>query len=475
MDGCELRGNKSKGGVEQHGYNGRTFLTFDKETLTWVAPVPQARITQRKWDALPGYNQRTKFFLEEFCIEWLEKYLSYGKETLLRTEPPEVTMSSKMEVVDGMETHVCCLYGFYPREIDAFWTRDGEVWLPDTLRGSVAPNADGTFHAWLSIQIDPKERGRYHCHVEHDGLQEPLDVALKEPKSNLGLIIGYVVVGLVLMMCAIVGILVFLKRRQDDGSATSVDHPERVFLFLRLLENRGGMALRSLSLLVWVAVALRESCQDYSQEENPDSVLSLVRSPSGHSQKGPQSVDGTLLPLSLPPPGEPLWEQDKGGPSRDFRLPHCSAPPGEEAGSGSRRVRSPLLLSEKSSDLFEISPEQEVDLGISLPKSSEKPLGFWGGAGSTSSHTMKYFSTAISEPSQGLPQFVSVGYVDGQIFVHYNSSTRRREPQVSWMEKVGKEDPQYWDRNTQIVRATEEMFRRNLETLRRRYNQNESE
>ncbi|XP_039222347.1 BOLA class I histocompatibility antigen, alpha chain BL3-6-like [Crotalus tigris] len=85
MDGCELRGNKSKGGFEQHGYDGRTFLTFDKETLTWVAPVPQARITQRKWDALPGYNQRTKFFLEEFCIEWLEKYLSYGKETLLRT------------------------------------------------------------------------------------------------------------------------------------------------------------------------------------------------------------------------------------------------------------------------------------------------------------------------------------------------------------------------------------------------------
>ncbi|XP_039206217.1 major histocompatibility complex class I-related gene protein-like isoform X3 [Crotalus tigris] len=221
MDGCELRGNKSKGGFEQHGYDGRTFLTFDKETLTWVAPVPQARITQRKWDALPGYNQRTKFFLEEFCIEWLEKYLSYGKETLLRTEPPVVTMSSRTEVVDGMETHVCRLYGFYPREIDAFWTRDGEVWLPDTLRGSVAPNADGTFHTMLSIQIDPKERGRYRCHVEHDGLQEPLALALEEPKSNLGLIIGYVVVGLVLMMCAIVGILVFLKRRQDDGTATS--------------------------------------------------------------------------------------------------------------------------------------------------------------------------------------------------------------------------------------------------------------
>ncbi|KAL7986526.1 hypothetical protein Chor_011692 [Crotalus horridus] len=212
MCGCELQADGRKGGFWQYGYEGRTFITFDKETLTWVAPQPQAQITQRKWDADPGLNERQKAYLEEICIEWLQKYLSYGKETLLRTEPPEVTMSSRTEEVeDGMETHVCRLDGFYPRDIEASWTRDGEVWLQDTLRGSVAPNADGTFHAWLSIRIDPKERGRYRCHVEHDGLQEPLDVALKEPKSSLGIIIGCVVAGLVLLGVIVVGIWFFSK------------------------------------------------------------------------------------------------------------------------------------------------------------------------------------------------------------------------------------------------------------------------
>ncbi|XP_039174915.1 H-2 class I histocompatibility antigen, Q9 alpha chain-like isoform X2 [Crotalus tigris] len=219
--GCELQGEESKGGFDQFGYDGRTFLTFDKETLTWVAPQPQAQISQRKWDAVPGLNQGQKSYLEEICIEWLERYLSYGKETLLRTEPPEVTMSSKTEVEDGMETHVCRLDGFYPREIEASWTRDGEVWLQDTLRGSVAPNADGTFHAWLSIQIDPKRRGRYRCHVEHDSLQEPLDVALKEPKSSLGIIIGCVVAGLVLL-AVIVGIWFFKKYQNEYRGASSV-------------------------------------------------------------------------------------------------------------------------------------------------------------------------------------------------------------------------------------------------------------
>ncbi|XP_032065686.1 H-2 class I histocompatibility antigen, Q9 alpha chain-like isoform X2 [Thamnophis elegans] len=219
MYGCELQRDKSKRGFYQYGYEGRTFITFDKETPTWVAPVPQAQITQRKWDALPAQNQYIKSYLEEECIEWLEKYLSYGKETLQRTETPKVTVSSRTEVEDGMEMHICQVHGFYPRDIDASWRRDGEVWLEETFHGSVAPNADGTYHYWLSIRIDPKERSRYRCHVEHDGLQKPLDLELKEPtnsKSNLGLIIGCVVAALVL---ACIGILVFFKKRQDDYKA----------------------------------------------------------------------------------------------------------------------------------------------------------------------------------------------------------------------------------------------------------------
>ncbi|XP_070593175.1 major histocompatibility complex class I-related gene protein-like isoform X2 [Erythrolamprus reginae] len=217
MLGCELRRDGSKGGLMQYGYDGRTFLTFDKETLTWVAPDPQAQNTQRKWDGLPGLNQYLKAYLEEECFDWIKKYLSYGNETLLRTEPPVVTMSSRTEVEDGMETHVCRVHGFYPREIDASWTRDGEVWLQDTFRGFLAPNADGTYHYWISVQIDPKERGRYRCHVEHDGLQDPLDLELKDPtysKSNLWLIIIGCAVAALVLLCVIAGIVVFFRSNQ---------------------------------------------------------------------------------------------------------------------------------------------------------------------------------------------------------------------------------------------------------------------
>ncbi|KAG8148214.1 putative MHC class I antigen protein, partial [Naja naja] len=222
MYGCELRRDGSKGGFNQYGYKGRTFLTFDKETLTWVASDPQAQITQRRWNADAGYNQYFKSYLEKECIDWMWKYLSYGNKTLLRTGPPGVTVRGKTEVEDGMEMHVCRLDGFYPREIDASWTRDGEVWEEETFHGFLAPNADGTYHYWLSIRIDPKERGHYRCHVEHDGLQEPLDLALEEPtnsKSNLGLIIIGCVVAALVLVGVIAGILVFFKKRQDHYRA----------------------------------------------------------------------------------------------------------------------------------------------------------------------------------------------------------------------------------------------------------------
>ncbi|KAG8148243.1 hypothetical protein E2320_022424 [Naja naja] len=138
MYGCELRADGSRGGFDQYGYDGRTFLTFDKETLTWVAPDPQAQITKRKWDTSPVYNRRGKAYLEEICIKWLEKHLSYGKETLLKRG----SGGAQSQFWDA----VCCQRPTMAS--GRSMTRDGEI-LQDTFHGSVAPNADGTYY-WLS-------------------------------------------------------------------------------------------------------------------------------------------------------------------------------------------------------------------------------------------------------------------------------------------------------------------------------------
>ncbi|XP_058026756.1 major histocompatibility complex class I-related gene protein-like isoform X2 [Ahaetulla prasina] len=177
--GCELKEDGRKGGFLHYGYNGWDFISFDKETLRWVAAQPQAEKVKEKWEEDPKWSESNKSFLEETCIEWLQRYQSYRKEALEKTEPPVAKVSYKL-VDDSLEVLICQVFGFYPKEIQATWTRDGEVCEYETLPRNVAPNSDGTYYVWLSIEIDPKERDCFQCHLEHKGLQEPLVLALKE-------------------------------------------------------------------------------------------------------------------------------------------------------------------------------------------------------------------------------------------------------------------------------------------------------
>ncbi|XP_029142880.1 major histocompatibility complex class I-related gene protein-like, partial [Protobothrops mucrosquamatus] len=177
--GCELWEDGSKGGFLHYGYDGMDFISFDKETLRWVAAQPQAEKVKEKWEDLPRWSLRNKFFLEETCIEWLQRKLYYRNETLQRIEPPVGKVTRKV-VDDRLEVLICQAFGFYPKEIQATWTRDGEVCDYETLPRNVAPNSDGTYYVWLSIDIDPKERDRFWCRLEHQGLQGPLVLTLEE-------------------------------------------------------------------------------------------------------------------------------------------------------------------------------------------------------------------------------------------------------------------------------------------------------
>ncbi|XP_015682510.1 class I histocompatibility antigen, F10 alpha chain-like [Protobothrops mucrosquamatus] len=207
---CEVGEDGKRSGHWEYGYDGRHFLGYDMGTGIWTAADKEAQWLKQR--AETAIKHRFTDYLENICMAWLQKYDHYRLETSLREVPPVVTMSSRTEA-DGMERHVCRIHGFYPREIDASWTRDGEFWLQDTFHESLAPNSDGTYYYSLGIQIDPKERGRYRCHVEHNGLQQPLDLDLKVPgsSSSLGLIIGVSVAGFILA-CAISGILAFLTK-----------------------------------------------------------------------------------------------------------------------------------------------------------------------------------------------------------------------------------------------------------------------
>ncbi|XP_061469551.1 major histocompatibility complex class I-related gene protein-like [Rhineura floridana] len=118
------------------------------------------------------------------CTRWLQMYLNDGKEALERKVTPAMKVARKMGN-DGLESLICRAYGFYPKKMNATWRKDGEAWERETFSGGILPNSDGTYHTWLSIRIDPQDRKRYRCHVEHASLMEPLDVAWEETALSM--------------------------------------------------------------------------------------------------------------------------------------------------------------------------------------------------------------------------------------------------------------------------------------------------
>uniref|UniRef100_A0A8B9PPT3 Ig-like domain-containing protein n=1 Tax=Apteryx owenii TaxID=8824 RepID=A0A8B9PPT3_APTOW len=213
MYGCDILENGGIQGFEQYAYDGRDFLALDKDTLTFTAADAGAEITKREREAA-AEAERWKRYLETACIEELRKYVKYGKATLERRERPAVQVSGKES--HGLLTLSCRAHGFYPRSIAIDWLRKGRVQAQETKRGSTAPNSDGTYHAWASIEALAAEKDEYQCCVEHASLLEP-GLFSWEPESNLlPIVIGVVIAALIIVV--VIASFVFWKRRSGRAS-----------------------------------------------------------------------------------------------------------------------------------------------------------------------------------------------------------------------------------------------------------------
>ncbi|XP_051003566.1 major histocompatibility complex class I-related gene protein isoform X1 [Acomys russatus] len=174
MIGCELLEDGSTTGFLQYAYDGRDFISFNKDSLSWVAIDNVAHIIKRAWEANLHELQYQKNWLEEECVAWLKRFLEYGKATLERTEPP-VVRTSRKETFPGVMTLFCRAHGFYPPEISMTWMKNGEDIFQEVDHGGLLPSGDGTYQMWVSVDLDPQSKDVYSCHVEHCGHQMVLE------------------------------------------------------------------------------------------------------------------------------------------------------------------------------------------------------------------------------------------------------------------------------------------------------------
>ncbi|XP_078146638.1 major histocompatibility complex class I-related protein 1-like [Centroberyx gerrardi] len=229
MSGCEWDDETGDvSGYEQYGYDGEDWLVLDLKRQTWIASTPQAVITKQRWDQNKAQLEYLQYYFTKECIDWLKKYVDYGKSTLQRTVLPSVSLLQKTP----SSPVSCHATGFYPDRVMLFWMKDGEELQEHMDKRKILPNHDGTFQT--SVQLDvssvkPEDWGKYECVFQLSGVKEdivtkldPAVIKTNNPGINTALVIGVVAGLLLLLAICIAG--VFIWRRNNNGEGRREVH-----------------------------------------------------------------------------------------------------------------------------------------------------------------------------------------------------------------------------------------------------------
>ncbi|XP_063074164.1 class I histocompatibility antigen, F10 alpha chain-like [Engraulis encrasicolus] len=198
IHGCEAVGEPGASlqfvkGVDEYAYDGLDFLSFDDDSMQWVAPVNAALLTKRKWDDVPILNQYTKGYLEKECVEWMDKFLTYGDQEFqkrLTDHPPIPHLLIKHSRPSSDRYKLTCMAtSFYPKDIKISILKDD--WPEcDGHLNDVLPNGDGTYQVRVSVTASKSQADAYQCKVAHGSLSNPivvkwnLEVTTPQPLST---------------------------------------------------------------------------------------------------------------------------------------------------------------------------------------------------------------------------------------------------------------------------------------------------
>ncbi|XP_035990228.1 major histocompatibility complex class I-related gene protein-like [Fundulus heteroclitus] len=154
----------------KYGANGEDFITYDMNTMTWIAINANAEAITKEWDGNNKRNEVWKDILEKECPMHLKLFAIYGKAYLSRKVLPSVFLLQKTP----SSPVTCHSTGFFPEKANLFWRKDGEKIREGVEHGGILPNHDGSFQMSVElkvISIPPEDWGRYECVFELSGVQ----------------------------------------------------------------------------------------------------------------------------------------------------------------------------------------------------------------------------------------------------------------------------------------------------------------
>eukprot|EP00079_Xenopus_tropicalis_P038070 XP_017951841.1 PREDICTED: class I histocompatibility antigen, F10 alpha chain-like [Xenopus tropicalis] len=210
---CELHDDGTIGGYQEIAIDGKEILVYDKERVVFKPVTHEAVMMSHLWNE--RYDSTyTEIFMEIDCIEHMKMYLPYISTDLEKKVSPNVQISSS-ESESGTNLH-CSGYGFYPRDVEVKWIKNGRDEIHSEEAAQILPNPDGTYQIRVSVGVTPEEGATYSCHIDHSSLENPLVVPFEPNKRSIWYIIIPVSAALLLLLLIILGVFIYRKRMTKD-------------------------------------------------------------------------------------------------------------------------------------------------------------------------------------------------------------------------------------------------------------------
>lgn len=222
--GCEWDEDKGIKAYDKYGYDGEDLISFNMETRTWSTLVKEVIITESALEVDKAV-QSIVDFLNNTCPQWLKKHLNYGKNILLVTEFPSVSLLQK----SPSSPVTCHATGFYPRQAEMFWRRAGVEVHENVNLSEILPNNDNTYQMSADLDvlsIAPEDWEKFDCVFQFPNKKKNIVTKLdktmiksnKEANSTTAAVVSLLLVIIVIVALA-VGFVVYNNRKANLQAA----------------------------------------------------------------------------------------------------------------------------------------------------------------------------------------------------------------------------------------------------------------
>ncbi|XP_078286366.1 major histocompatibility complex class I-related protein 1-like [Rhinoraja longicauda] len=199
--GCSQRGQRTVV-TWVDSFDGETILYYQLDNKSFVATQPHAQSLVDDRNANLKFVESVPQLVSSLC-DRIKRLVLLTNVTQERRAPSNTRAYTQRKL--GQDYLVCWARGFFPRDVNVSWVRNGEVVEMGQETVDVVPESDGTYQV-RSVRPLNEDGGKYVCQVEHEAVNGKLFIPLERKREVLNE--GLIIIGAVLAILGICSAIV---------------------------------------------------------------------------------------------------------------------------------------------------------------------------------------------------------------------------------------------------------------------------